>query len=291
MRVAVLGSSGGMGSFLVRYFLSKGHEVSGYDVRKPRNLPRDKRFRFYPSNAKAVRGTGLAVIATPMESTLDTAREVAPSLSPGSTLMEITSVKEKVTPALTRILEGRGVTLLSVHPLFGPALESTRGMKIAVITREERAARPREVALAKKIFPEARIIGMSLETHDRTMAVVLSLTHLLNLVYARTVSHYLSPEEFMRSSTPNSSMQLTLAEAVLAQDPTLCYNIQIANSNSKRVAATASEELQRLSAILAKGDHRQFEEYFKSLANAFRTSSRGSSAIREVYSKTSESRA
>ena len=54
--------------------------------------------------------------------------------------------------------------------------------------RKKKEEKQRGSRLARKFFPEARIIPMTRKEHDRTMAVVLSLTHLLNIVYAGTAS-------------------------------------------------------------------------------------------------------
>ena len=174
--------------------------------------------------------------------------------------------------------------MLSIHPLFGPALESRKGMKIAVIAGKDGRADGPESALARKLFPEARIIPMSRKEHDRTMAVVISLTHILNVVYAGTVSQFLSPDEFMKVSTPNSSMQLTLAEAVLAQDARLSYAIQSENPYSQKVARAASRELRRVLAMIERDDWRAFDEHFSRLSKRYKTDERGIAVIREIYS-------
>jgi len=277
MKVAIVGSSGGMGSFFARYFLSKGDEVNGSDTRRTKIS--QPGFKFHRSNRDAVRGCDLTIIATPMGRTLEVAKEVAGSLRRGSVLVEITSVKGE-TLAKLRSAVGKRARLLSVHPLFGPALEP-KSMKIAVICRR---GSKKDARLAEELFPEARIIEMTQAQHDRTMAVVLSLTHLLNFVYAKTASKYLAPSEFMRVSTPNSSMQMTVAEAILAQDPGLCYDIQSRNRYSRRVARDAARELKDVMAMLARSDRKAFEAYFAELARAHKTGRRGGQAIREVYS-------
>jgi len=283
LRVAVLGASGGMGSFFGRYFLEKGDEVSGSDPRKGRKAVGGRRLATYGTNAGAAKGSDVTVIAVPMSATLAVAKEVAGSLKPGSTLVEISSVKGETTAALRKLV-GEKVNLLSIHPLFGPALQSTRGMKIAVIVGRKRGTDHPEVAIAKRLFPEARIIPMTRADHDRTMAVVLSLTHLLNVVYAGTVSQFLTPEDFMRVSTPNSSMQLTLAEAVLAQDPELSFAIQADNAYARKVGRAASRELKRVLAMVESSDRKAFNDHFSKLSKRYMTDERASAVIREIYS-------
>ncbi len=242
-----------------------------------------RRLSSFSSNAEAVKGCDVTVIAVPMDSTLKVAKEVAGRLKPGSTLVEMSSVKGKTLPALRKLV-GEKVTLLSIHPLFGPALESTKRMKIAVIAGKGADRDRRDVALAKELFPDSRIIPMSRKEHDRTMAVVLALTHLLNIVYAGTVSQFLSPEEFMKVSTPNSSMQLTLAEAILAQDARLSYAIQADNVYTGKVARAASRELKRVLAMIEGSDWEAFDEHFSRLSRRYKTGERASAVIREIYS-------
>jgi prephenate dehydrogenase len=286
LRVAVLGASGGMGSFFARYFLEKGDAVSGSDPKREGRAVRSadgRRLFMHETNEGAAKGSDVTVIAVPMGATLIVAKEVAGKLKRGSTLVEISSVKGE-TPAALRKLVGEKVTLLSIHPLFGPALRSTRGMKIAVIVEGKGRAGHPEVALAKRLFPDARIIPMSRKDHDRTMAVVLSLTHLLNVVYAWTVSRFLTPVEFMRVSTPNSSMQLTLAEAILAQDPELSFAIQADNAYSRKVGRAASRELERVLAMVEGKDRKAFNEHFSRLSKRYNTDERAGAVIREIYS-------
>lgn len=280
MKIAVLGASGGMGSFFVRYFLERGDTVRGSDSGKTKG---ESRLESFPTNAEAVKGCDVTVMAVPMDSTLKVAKEVAGKLKPGSTLVEISSVKGETLPALRKLV-GEKVTLLSIHPLFGPALESTRGMKIAVIAGKKGGQQGPEAVLAKSLFPGSRIIPMSRKDHDRTMAVVLSLTHLLNVVYAGTVSRFLSPEEFMKVSTPNSSMQLTLAEAILAQDAKLSYGIQAGNAYTGKVAREALHELKRVLEMIESSDWKAFEGHFTALSKSYRSDKRAASVIREIYS-------
>jgi len=291
LRVAVLGASGGMGSFFVRYFLERGDAVRGSDVRRgAKEAPATggRRLASLMTNADAVNGCDVVVMAVPMDCTLKVAKEVAGKLKPGSTLVEISSVKGETLPALRKLV-GERATLLSIHPLFGPALASPKGMKIAVIARKKGGADGHEASLAKRIFPESRIIPMGLKEHDRTMAVVLSLTHILNVVYAGTVSQFLSPEEFMRASTPNSSMQLTLAEAVLAQDARLSYAIETANAYTGKVGFAALRELKRVLGMVQSSDWEAFQEHFSKLSKIYKTDERARAVISEIYSAAEKS--
>ena len=80
MRVAVIGSSGGMGGFFVRYFLSRGMEVVGSDSKK--KGPKRPHFEFVRSNSEAVVGADIVVVATPIDTTVETVRGFSASSLP-----------------------------------------------------------------------------------------------------------------------------------------------------------------------------------------------------------------
>lgn len=281
MRVAVIGASGGMGSLFVRYFLSRGCTVTGSDTittttktkkktdRKEEGEGEGRRdvlpgYRFLGTNSEAVEGAEVVLVATPVETTARVVEEVAEKIAPGAILVEISSVKRSVLPPVRKALAGRPVRLLSVHPLFGPSLSSYQGMRVCVIETGSG-----EVALARTLFPEAALIPMGEEEHDRTMAVVLSLTHLLNMAYAGVVSRYLKPGEFREVQTPTSGVQLTLAEGILSQNPTLYSYIQMENENSSEVVAALIDELTQMLRYIEEKDYLSFESRFRELSRKY----------------------
>lgn len=262
MRVAVLGSSGGMGRFFSRYFLSRGIPVTGSDLKK--RAIRNRLFRSASSNAGAVEGADVVVIATPIDRTVQTFREVAPALAPGACVVEITSVKGKALRVLRRQAADHGVKLLSVHPLFGPTLGMRGEMKLCVVETDSGS-----LSRARNLFPDATLIPMSARNHDRMMGAILSLTHILNIAYAGAISRYLTPSEFRRIQTPTSAVQLTLAEGVLSQSPSLYSYIQIENEHSSEFAEALAEEIALLRRLIERKDRGEFEKRFGELSKKF----------------------
>ena len=262
MRVAVLGSSGGMGRFFTRYFLSRGFSVSGSDTRK--RAVANPRFSFAKSNAAAVKGADVVIIATPIDRTLETVREIAKALAPGACVVEITSVKGKALGALRGLVGAHQAKLLSIHPLFGPSLKPGAEMKICVVETESGSVRT-----ARRLFPQARLIPMKAKEHDRVMGVILSLTHLLNIAYAGVVSRYFDPAEFRKVQTPTSAVQMTLAEGVLSQSPSLYSYIQLENEYSSESARALIEELSSLRELVETRDRAGFEKRFSELSRKY----------------------
>ena len=274
MRVAVIGSSGGMGRYFVEYFLSHGHEVTGSDIRE--TPISDVRFRRAASNREAVERAEVVLVATPIGSTVETVRGIAPRIGRGVRVIEISSVKGGILRELRPILRKRGAALISIHPLFGPSLPPSAEMKICVIGTGRRS-----VEFAKGLFPEARLIPIKEREHDRAMGVILSLTHLVNIAYAATVARHMTPGQFRRLESPTSAVQLSIAEGVLAQSPALYSYIQLENEHSAQYAGELIENLAQLRRIIARKDRKAFESLFSGLSKFYADDSR--TALESIY--------
>ncbi len=166
--------------------------------------------------------------------------------------------------------------MLSLHPLFGPSLRANGEMRLCVVETDAGA-----VGRARSLFPEARLIPIKAREHDRVMGVILSLTHLLNMAYAGAVSRYLTPAEFRRVQTPTSAVQLTLAEGVLSQSPSLYSYIQLENEFSSEFAGALVEEVESLRRLVEGRDRKAFEERFEELSRRYAGDSR--TALDLVY--------
>jgi len=274
MRVAVLGSSGGMGRLFSRYFLSKGMAVVGFDPVK--SGLRSPNFEEAGSYREAVRGADVVLVATPVDRTVKTVEEVAPVLSPQTCVVEIASVKGTVLAPLKALVARRRARLLSLHPLFGPSLGLRSRMKLCVVKTD-----PGSLARARSLFPDATLIPMSLAEHERQMAVILSLTHTLNLAYAGAVDRFLTPSQFRNVQTPTSGVQLTLAEGVLSQNPSLYSYIQIENERSSEAIEALADEIAELRRMVKAKDRSGFERHFRRLAKRFAGDSE--TAVDRIY--------
>jgi prephenate dehydrogenase len=272
LRIAVVGSSGGMGSFFVGYFGARGHEVVRSDpVKRRQSVGTVAR-----SNAEAASGSDAVLLAVPLWKTLEVAREVSGHMREGALLVDISSVKEPLLPHLERLSRERGISLLSVHPLFGPSLRRTEGMKLAVIG----SAGSRPLPLARRLFPDAQLLPMTAEHHDRAMSVLLSLTHVTNMAYAAAASRSIHPGRFRALATPTASLQMTITMSVLAQDPELYTHILFENRHTRSALADLSREVRRMELLLARGDRKGFERTFRRLREIY---GRDKASIRRIY--------
>ncbi len=272
MKIAVLGSSGAMGAYFTTYFLDRGHAVVGSDPRKVKLGPRFERTR---SNKRAVHDADAVLVAVPPRETSRVVREVLPSMKPGSTIIEITSLKSGELSGLRRAVALRRVSLLSIHPLFGPNSRLKRP-KICVI------GGARELSAARTFFPRALFLPMSGREHDRLMAFTLSLVHLLNLSFISALADGIGISRFEGISTPLGSAQLRLAKAVLSQKPSLFSYIQAENPYVVEMLSSLIGGMKRLMDAAGGGDAAELQRLFLENSRRFR---RGDleEALRQVY--------
>jgi prephenate dehydrogenase len=121
----------------------------------------------------------IVVLAVPVETLAQTATAIAPYLTPGTTVIDVGSVKVLTGQVLAEGVPAY-VDIVGTHPLFGPqsAKDGVAGHRIAVCpVRGDRAAR--RVAAFCRAALKLKVFQVSAEEHDREAAVVQGLTHLI----------------------------------------------------------------------------------------------------------------
>lgn len=244
MKVAVLGCFGGMGFLFSRYFISRGHEVFGYDIKHTKKI---RGIFLSTTTIEAVKDADVTVIATPIGTTKKVAEEISESLKEGSIVVELSSVKGGIISQLKKVLR-RDLTLLSLHPLFGPSVRTLRGKRFALIGGEK------EAELTHSLFPDSEVIMVDERTHDALMAYLLSLTHAMNLAYAATISSKLDMQKVKLFETSLSSKQIDLAKKVLQQDDTLFSRIQLMNTFTLDALNSFKSEVSKIIESVSRED-------------------------------------
>ncbi|WP_422049448.1 prephenate dehydrogenase/arogenate dehydrogenase family protein [Shimia sp.] len=171
----------------------------------------------------------VVILAVPVARMAHVCRALAPHLKPGTVVMDVGSVKVAPMADMQAHLPPH-VEILGTHPLFGPqsAKESVKGRKIALCP--VRGTRWRRIAA----FLRQRglnVIVTTAEDHDRELAMVQGLTHLIGKVMTD-----LGP---LPERLTTASFDL-LREAVgMVQDdpPTVLHAIEVANPYAKEVRA------------------------------------------------------
>lgn len=264
MIVAIIGGAGKMGTWFARYFLEHGHEVIISDVRmeKAREVAKQMRVKLSENNILAVKEANLILVSTPIEVTPRVLTEIMPEVDRGAVIVEIASLKSKILPALKEAA-ARGIRVLSLHPLFGSGAQRLSGEKIALVPVVDPMV---EKELAERIFPEATIIPVDYNLHDRVMALTLTLTHFMNIIFASVISEE-DIDVLKRLGGTTFTLQYILSGAVMNEDPSLYASIQMGNEYAITYLDKMIKKAVSLRNIIESRDHNAFISFYREIRN------------------------
>ncbi len=160
--IGIVGSHGRMGSWLERQLKCCGMNVKGMDKSSAYELE------------EFAETCDVLVLAIPVNSFHAVTRIVGPRLKPDSLLMDIASLK---TDPLVEMLDNSACEVIGAHPMFGPSADSFMG-RLWYICPERSAIWENKVT-DFLITQGARVNMISPEKHDRLMAVVQTLRHII----------------------------------------------------------------------------------------------------------------
>lgn len=218
-----------MGRWFANFFKNKGYQViiGGRFPEKNKTVAKEIGVEAAASNTDAVNGARIIVVATTLETTVDTILQIKDSVEKGAIIFDIASVKGRIPEALME-LSSRGVRVISTHPMFGPGADSIVGRKVIVIPiTDDEALTKWAVDLFRNEGSEVQVVKDG-EEHDRLIAITLSMVHFLNIVLGRFLGRR-DIQEIRKLAGTTFSLQLTLVEAVFSEDPALYYNIENLN--------------------------------------------------------------
>lgn len=155
--------------------------------------------------------SSLVVLGPPVPRMEEAVAQIKDHLIPGTLVLDVGSVKFNIAQLLEKELPPT-VDIVCTHPLFGPqsGKHGIEGLKIAVcpVRGQERA--DRVIAFLRDVL-KLEVILTSPEEHDREMAMVMGLTHMVAKVL-------LEMEPLPRNMTTKSFERLMEAVDMLRYD-------------------------------------------------------------------------
>lgn len=226
LSVLVIGGSGRMGGWLSRFFADSGHNISVVDQVKP-----DFEANYYQHLDERVLEQDLVVIATPIRVSASILNKLKDYSLKKPVIFDVSSVKTPVFASLAE-LRDQGVKVTSLHPMFGPSVQLLFGKHLIITSLGVREADD----LARSLFKSTAltVVDMSIDEHDRTMSKLLSLSHMINILFVTALKHSHVPiESLERLASPTFSNCLSMARKVFDENPHLYYEIQALNPHNK----------------------------------------------------------
>ncbi|MEM3087351.1 MAG: prephenate dehydrogenase/arogenate dehydrogenase family protein [Halobacteria archaeon] len=270
MKITVVGGAGGMGRFFCRFFASKGWEVLLVDLdpRAP-EIATELGVGYESSGLRAVKESDGVLVSVPIPAAPEAIGSLAPSLRPGSFLMDVTSVKRGPVDAMKASAPAEA-EVIGTHPLFGPTARGLEGQTIILTP----VGRGKWFQKIQELFESAgaRCPVMTPEEHDRWMAVIQGLTHFTQLAFGLTLRRLgFDVERAREFMSPSYEVSVDLAGRILAQNPKLYFAIQ-RGLDTEPVQRAFLEEVEGLMKRVRQGDEEGFAREFVAAREHFRKS-------------------
>ena len=257
-KISIIGVNGKMGKWFANYFYKMGFEVIGFDTN---DKIKEKFIIKANSLIGAILKTEYVLLCTPTKNTPEIIRLIAIEMKHGSYLIEISSQKSKT--AHTLIKTPAKVNPVCIHPMFGPGIKKIDGKNIIIIPVKDVK---KELDTAKLLFPKANFVTIDATEHDKKIAVILGLTHLINIAFANILAkdEKISLTEKMSGTT--FKMQKIITESILTESPELIETI-ISNPEMRKYGEEFWKDVGKLLTNSQEGKSEEIIDYIKSAQN------------------------
>jgi prephenate dehydrogenase len=228
-----------------------------------------------PGWAHAARDADVVLLATPVAQYPDVLRDLAPALAPAALVTDAGSTKQDVIAAAHAALGSAFARFVPGHPIAGSErsgaaaadAELFRGREVILtpLPQTDAAAVARVTTLWQAAG--ARVATLAPQAHDRALAAVSHLPHLIAFAY-------------MDALCARDDAQATLAHAgtgfrdftrIAASSPRMWCDIALANRAALAAEIAAFRDaLDATAAALARGDDAWLAQHFARAASARR---------------------
>jgi len=253
--IAIIGVNGKMGKWFANYFHKMGFKVKGFDTN---NEIKEKFIDKANSLVSAILQIDYVLLCTPTKNTPEIIRLISKEMKRGSYLIEISSHKSKT--AQTLLKTPSKINPICIHPMFGPGTKNIAGRNVIIVPIKDAQ---KELAATKLLFPGANFVTIDAVEHDKKIAVILGLTHLINIAFANILAkdEKISLTEKMAGTTFKA--QRIIAESILAESAELIETI-ISNPEVKRSGEEFWKDIGRLLTNSQEGKSEETINYIKS---------------------------
>lgn len=244
-----------MGSWFARFLSDSGHSIWITGRRMPA-LKRASRDLGIPSIRYGTRceWADSIILAVPPDSVEGVIVQYEGLLRRDCLLVDISSVK---VPVL-RFLRSQARPVLSIHPFFGPSVDSLEGRSVALVHPRKLSGRSLEIVWSLR-RAGARIVRCTPELHDRAVSYTLALPHLLGAIYASTLLRSgLRPHLLAMLGGTSFRRMYSLARSVGSENPSVYASIQLAHPSYPRTLENALSLLLKVQRELSSGETRAF---------------------------------
>ena len=254
-KIAIIGVNGKMGKWFANYFYKMGFEVKGFDTE---NEIKEKFIIKANSLVGAILQMDYVLLCTPTKNTPEIIRLIAKEMKRESYLIEISSHKSKTSQTLLKV--PNKVQPVCIHPMFGPGIKKLDGKNIIIIPIRDAK---KELDITKSLFPKANFVTIDAIEHDKKIAVILGLTHLINIVFANILAKDETVSLTEKMSGATFKTQKIVTESILTESAELIETI-ISNPEVRRFGEEFWKDVGKLLTDSQEGKKDEIINYIES---------------------------
>lgn len=251
--ITVIGGNGSLGRFFVQELALAGHNVSVFGSKDW-------------DNPEQLGQAELVLICVPIERTLDVIAKTAPYLNADATIADITSIK---TPIVQALLQHHKGPVLSLHPMFGPGVQSFLSQNVVVCPG--RSPQAFQWLLDLIASRGGKLITCTPEEHDRMMIAIQAIRHFSTF----SLGVFLAEEgiDISRSldfASPLYRLEIDIVSRLFAQDSSLYVDIMLTAEERRQAIGRLAETYTRLAQLVAQKDRAALKREFEITSSAFK---------------------
>jgi len=254
-KIAIIGAEGQMGRWFSKYFLEKDFDIVGYDSEKE---ILNKLVTKAQSLVGAILTADYVILCIPVKRTPETIRLIAKEMKRDSYLIDISSLKTKTAAALSKIPDK--VNPICIHPMFGPGTKKLKGQNIISIPIRDAK---KEMAIAKSLFGEANFVQIDAAEHDKKIAIVLGMPHLVNLALANIFAKEENFSLVEKMAGTTFKAQKFLTSSIMTEPQELIETI-ISNPEIRRYAEEFWKDIGRMLILIQENKTEEMIKYISS---------------------------
>ncbi|MFC1834083.1 prephenate dehydrogenase/arogenate dehydrogenase family protein [Thermodesulfobacteriota bacterium] len=250
--IAIVGGMGRMGALTARFFSEAGYSVTAFGRSASGTIPWEE-----------VAEHDVIVLSIPISTVEPVMRELGPITRKNGVVIDNSSVKAKPVQSMLQHCRGE---VIGSHPLFGPATESMKDHIVFVCP----ARSNRWYSWFRSFLEDtgARVVEIDPEKHDRLMASVQVLRHLLLFCLGRSMMRLdYDMGSDLDVSGPWFSTIVGLLQRQLAQDPELYSEIIASNPHSDEVVKAFGESVEEMCALYKSEDRSDLVRMIEEIAS------------------------
>jgi prephenate dehydrogenase len=223
--------------------------------------------RYTRDPAAAVAGADLVFLATPVKTLARVVEQCLPALKPGAIITDGGSVKAEVVRAIEPLLP-EGISFVPGHPIAGTE-QSGAEAAFATLYQDKRCiltptqkTDPLALQLVERMWQVAgsRVVCMEMEKHDRILAAISHLPHMVAYSLVNAVGSYDHYEENILEYSAGGFRDFT---RIASSDPTMWRDIAETNRAALlEMMEQFEQSLAELKSEIAAGNGDKLFEFF-----------------------------